>query len=159
MHSLQASITLPTSLAPAFAEFGLTSAGVGPSLLRESFEFHVGAAATALGVGKGFLLGNDAKALVDLGTRLMAFNWPALPNFNKVGGDQEHRGCSGRALAQGCRWGTSRKLGGASQWTGSGRGRGLPPGPRPLHACMQVTSPSPTVVLFRGVRRHHCPSL
>jgi hypothetical protein len=70
------------------------------TLLRESFEMHVGAAAAALGAGKGFFIGgDDAKGLVDLGTRLMAFDWPAIPNFSKVGdrGWGQVGGCDGVA--------------------------------------------------------------
>lgn len=77
-------ISLPFSLAPAFAEFGAASAKVPLTLAKESFELHVGAVAKAVGVGKAFF-GKDSSDLINLGTRLMSFNWPAMPNFNKVG--------------------------------------------------------------------------
>ncbi|GBF87309.1 hypothetical protein Rsub_00020 [Raphidocelis subcapitata] len=79
----KAGLKAPYGVGRALALFSGESANASLALLRESFELHVGAAAAAVGVGSAFV-GADGRALVDLGSRLMAFDWPALPDFNKL---------------------------------------------------------------------------
>ena len=76
--------SLPAAVAPALVDFANATANVPFTLARESLELHYGMAAKALGVGKAFLTGGNSSDMLDLGTKLMAFDWPAVPNFAKV---------------------------------------------------------------------------
>lgn len=76
---------LPRGVAPALREFTAKALTAPLSLARESLELYVGAGAAALGLGRS-VFGDEEEAagLIDLGTRLMAFDWSALPDFNQV---------------------------------------------------------------------------
>jgi hypothetical protein len=80
----KAGVALPLAVAPALAEFGSASVSSVMHLAQQSLELHIGAAMKAAGVGAN-LLGKDGYELVNIGSRLMAFDWPSLPDLDKVG--------------------------------------------------------------------------